>query len=214
MRVKTDIRTLSANLLSLFDSRTASDEALGSVWYDNAHKLVLEWADTYSLPIATVASVVAAISPQVEWSRNLIIADDILAGRPASIGGAIRLNIDKAIRIRNGRLTSTLDVMPGGPKVASFAANLSGDLSVVTVDTHASQAALNNPLATVRLNWKHYTEFAEAYRYAAFKANREPAVFQAIIWHIWKRLHPTATKRVARRQWIPIGEDQMGFIEP
>ena len=90
---------LEHNLLSLYRTATAEDTSKGLAWYPSAHQIVCEWAETYRLPIATVACVVSALSPQCEWSRNLIVADDLLAGRAPSVGGPLPSNIVKAERI-------------------------------------------------------------------------------------------------------------------
>lgn len=194
------------NLLKLYRSATPEDIRLGSRWYEDAHRIVIEWADTYGFSIATVACVIAAISPHCGWNRNLIIADDILAGRAQSIGGALHLNVRKAERIRDDRADDTIPYFPQGPKVKSFAHNLAGDWSCVTVDTHATQAALNDVLATVYLKWQPYHCFAACYCLAAAKLGIEPAVFQAIIWHVWKRRYPWGKKQKIRQQWSVCGE--------
>lgn len=195
------------NLLHLYrHETTVADCSLGNDWYDNAHRMMQEWSDSYGFSIATCACVTAAISPQCEWSRNLIIADDILAGRIPSIYGALPLNVSKAQRIANDRASNMLDYFPQGPKVSSFACNLAGDYDVVTVDTHAVQAACGDVEVTISLHWPAYAVFAEAYQRAAIKAHLQPAVFQAIIWHTWKRLHPRVSKIQRRRQWHVVGE--------
>src|SRR5206468_38808 len=107
-----------------------------------------------------------------------------------------RLSLDNRMRY----------AFPFGPKVNSFARNLSGDDTVVTVDTHAMQAALNDVKSTYTLKWGPYNIFARCYVDAAKRIGRAPAEFQAILWFTWKRLHPPASKRAARQQWSVIGE--------
>src|SRR4029077_7900646 len=127
---------LQRNLLHLWrKDTTREDRYAGLNWYPNAHHIMVEWSETYDYSIATTACVTSALSPQIAWERNLIIADDILAGRIPSIG-ALRLNVRKAERSRDDRAGQTLPYFPHAPKVASFACNLAGDYSIVTVDTH------------------------------------------------------------------------------
>lgn len=194
------------NLTALYNDATVVDRVDGQDWYPNAHRIVIDWSATYGYSIATTASVIAALSPQVSWEHNLIIADDVLAGRAPSLRGYIRRNLTSAECIRDNRLSNTLATMPHGPKVASFACNLAGDFQMVTVDTHATQAALADVKATVSLHWPAYAAFAEAYRLAAWQLNLEPATFQAIIWHAWKRLYPRVKKINLRKQWEVVGE--------
>jgi hypothetical protein len=201
------IPEMARNLRHLYRKETTlADIALGSVWYDDANRIMREWADTYRCTIASCANVTAAISPQCDWTRNVIIADDILAMRPPSIGGAIHSNIAKAIALRDNPGFDTRVVFKSGPKVYAFSRNLSGDYSVVTVDTHATQAALGDVEVTIGLKQASYDCFAEAYRLAAVSVKLEPAVFQAIIWHTWKRLYPRVTKIQRRTQWSAMGE--------
>lgn len=194
------------NLLHLFHTASPSARYAGSVWYRDARRIVHDWAETYDYTPDTVAAVIAALSPQMDWNRNLIVADDILAGRAPSVGGALFANVRKAISLRDGDQTAPLAqrmvrTFPYGPKVYSFAANLAGDNAAVTVDTHAVQAAFNDVRLDVRLNWEHYRIVAVAYALAAQRVNVLAATFQAIIWHVWKEKNPPASKRLARREF-------------
>jgi hypothetical protein len=195
------IPEMTRNVLEVYRQATEQEHADGLSWYPRAHQIMIEWAEHYGYSIATAACVTAALSPQLQWERNLILADDVLAGRAASIGGVLRSNWGKAERVRDERIGSLLEVFPGGPKVNSFAANLAGDYSIVTVDAHAAQAALADVLFVKGLPWAPYACIAAAYRAAAKHAGIEPAHLQAVTWLVWKRLHPAAKKREVRRQW-------------
>ena len=192
-----------ANIAGVFSQASADERSRGERWYPLAHAIVCEWADSYGRSIANVASIIAAISPQCEWSRNLIIADDVLAGRAPSIGGALQANLRNAERIRDERLPNTLTVFKVGCKVANFAVNLAGDyVNAVTVDTHAAQIAAGSPAANLRVGtWAQYEPVASAYKLAAGRLGIEPATLQAITWVTWKRLYTPERKRVIRRRY-------------
>lgn len=196
---------IERNLLALYRQATADDIAAGVGWYPRTHSLMRQWADIYGHSIATVACITAALSPQCEWSRNLAAAHQVL-NRSALSGGVLRSCLRKAERIRDERAGDTLAYFPSGPKVHAFARNLAGDWAAVTVDTHAMQAALGDVQANYALPWRPYGVFVGCYRRAACRVAVEPAIFQAIIWHVWKRLYPTARKQQLRRQWDVIGE--------
>lgn len=209
-------KELVHNLLNIYGQADASDVEQGIVWYPEAQRIVREWSSHYRYSIDTVACVVASLSPQLEWKRNLVIADDVLASRVPSIGGVLMSNLRKAETLRDRDYQQELGyslsarmlaVFPQGPKVNSFAYNLAGDMRMVTVDTHACQAALNNPLATVRLGWTPYKIFTECYAHAAVEVDRQPAEFQAIVWHVWKRLYPRVWKIQHRTQWFNISTE-------
>jgi hypothetical protein len=188
------------NITAVYRAATVDETQRGKLWYPMAHNIVVEWADTFGRSIANVACIVAALSPQLEWTRNLIIADDILRGNAPSIGGTLQVNLRKACAIRDDRATDTAGYFKQGCKVRSFAANLAGNFEVVTVDTHAGQIAAGNPSANVRVDiWRKYEPVASAYVEAAKRLKLQPAELQAITWLTWKRLFPAERKRVIRR---------------
>lgn len=211
------------NLLKAYRQVLDVDKLEGSAWYPLAQSIVKQWSEHYRYSVDTVAAVVAAISPQVEWSRNLIIADDVLAQRVPSVGGVLHVNLRKAERLRDSDYrtmrqwdsdsskvwdldTRMLEQFPTGPKVLNFARNLAGDMSAVTVDTHALQCALNDPLSMVDIRPAIYTVIAECYMDTASVAQLSPATFQAILWHSWKRRYPRTWKIQHRTQWSAMGE--------
>lgn len=196
---------MRANLCRLYKSATPADIAAGSAWYPSARRIIAEWSVSYGFTIPTTACVVAALSPQCDWARNLVIADDMLAGRPPSIG-ALRSNVDKAAAILRDCATSVDGYFKSAPKVNAFARNLAGCNETVTVDTHALQAALFDVKVTLGLKAAYYGVFSQAYQDAARACGLQPAEFQAIIWHTWKRRYPPERKRQHRRQWDAMGE--------
>lgn len=199
------------NLLALYHNASTQARADGASWYPDARRIVNEWSATYELSRERVASVVAALSPQCEWSRNLIIADDILAERAVSVGGALHVNIGKARTLRQAQRTylaptddafaDMLLLFPCGPKVNCFARNLAGDDTIVTVDTHAIQAAFDDVRVTINPKWTPYRIIAECYAVAAREVAIPPATFQAIIWHAWKETHSRVSKIQDRKRW-------------
>ena len=192
------------NLVRLYESASPTARADGALWYPRARAIVDEWSAHYGVPRNTVAMVIAALSPQVEWSRNLIMSDDVLAQRPLSVRGAFIRNEMKARQIREDRsehLSTLMTLFPQGPKVNSFAWNLAGHDTIVTVDTHAVQAALDDPTTTVTLRWAPYKVFAECYATAAARVGLSAAAFQAVCWLAWKERYPRMRKHALRKRW-------------
>lgn len=201
------------------------DRIEGSGWYPLAQGIVRQWSKHYGYTVDTVAAVVAAISPQVEWTRNLVIADDVLAHRPPSIGGVLHVNLRKAEQLRDKDRESIQNAasiahglpvwtlrarmgyqFPTGPKVLNFALNLAGDMDAVTIDTHAFQCALDDPLSTIGIRPIIYAVVADCYRTVADELAISPATFQAVLWHYWKRRYPRTWKLQQRRQWHVVGD--------
>lgn len=194
------------NLAKLWRARTDADTLDGLAWYPKAHKLVCEWSEYFGLPIATVACIVSALSPQCEWSLNLIAADDVLHDRALSAYGPLPANVRKARAILRDKGVTTVPYFPYGPKVATFAVNLAGNYEVATIDTHALQAAFSDVTVVRSLHWTAYSIVSQAYVNAAHRVDVEPACFQAVLWHTWKRLYPRVSKIQCRTQWHTIGE--------
>lgn len=185
------------NIATVFEQSFESEREDGRLWYPRAHKIVCDWAETFERSIANVACVVAALSPQCEWERNLIIADDILRGDQPSIGGAIHSFVRIAERVRDDRAWGLRPYFKQGCKVQSFAANLAGNYDIVTVDTHACEIAVGSLDGRVRVDkWQTYGPVALAYVDAAhaLDCDLKPAELQAITWLTWKRLHPRTEK--------------------
>ena len=190
---------MRANVAHVYSLATADDVARGEQWYPLAHGIVTEWADTFGRSLANVACVIAALSPQNYWHRNLIQADDVLHGLDVSIRG-IEANIRKARAIYRDNATDTLPYFPTGYKVRAFACNLAGDSNIVTVDTHALQILAGNPIARLRVrSWTAYAEYASAYVDVAQRVKLAPATLQAITWVTWKRLYSPEDKRAIIR---------------
>ena len=205
------LSAMRRNLRTLYRRHaTKADIAQGAAWYPAARSIMADWSASYSVSVETCAAVTAALSPQCSWPRNLIAADDVLSNRAVSVGGPLPANVRKARRL----LDDTTDYptladrmrhyFPHGPKVNSFAHNLAGADSVVTIDTHAAQAALDDLHFDVIRGWLQYALFAQAYTDTAQSFGLLPTSFQASVWLIWKRLHPAGKKRYTRRQWVNI----------
>ena len=160
--------TMIHNIVSVYRLATTDEHARGRQWYPLAHSIMADWSTTFDRSIANVACVTAALSLQVSWERNLVIAADVLSGNPPSIGGCILRFVRAAERIRDEHATDTVSYFKQGCKVRSFAANLAGAYDVVTVDTHGAQIAVGDPAANLRVDtWHRYEPVARAYVSAA-----------------------------------------------
>lgn len=188
---------MASNVLTLYTQASEGARYDGLSWYPAARRIMREWSSHYGYSVDTCACVTAALSPQVEWTRNLIMADDMLAHRALSIGGALQANITKALRIRDEQTTvaGLYAIFPQGPKVNCFAANLAGDDSVVTIDGHAFQACMNDPSLSFGFRWNHYAEISKVYVDVAHDLGIAPTALQAVTWCAWRERWPRETKK-------------------
>jgi len=133
------------------------------------------------------AGVIAALSPQMPWERNAV-----LARRTYELGyvpgGQTGNNVAKAERILAGE--DPLDVL-GGDKVRAFYRAIVGEDAVV-IDRHAFDAAIGaectDETRRVLMRVGVYERFSEAYVEAASTALIPASALQAIVWLAWRRL--------------------------
>jgi hypothetical protein len=179
--------TVEARALAILADASEGSVRDGMEWYWRANSVALVLAEKASVTTATAAAIIAALSPRVRWSANLVDASAILDGE---LDGFMALgsNIVKAWRILEGEHPS---VILGGRKVRSFwqnIANPSASLDV-TLDIHMLRALvpagywehMNEPynfLARVGV----YDAVADGVRNAAEESVLAPHELQAIIW--------------------------------
>lgn len=186
-----DFKPTIDNILSVY--RAARDEqiAAGMNWYPNAHTFALAIANG---DLVKGAGVIAALSPQTQWSLNMTIASRAFVEGFAS--GQTGANCAKADRILNGEHPD--DVLgwnnpkaKSGHKVRNFYRNIVLPTGFeVTIDRHAFDIAVGfetdskarGQLGRVGM----YDLFADTYREAASLVGVAPAVLQAVTWSVWR----------------------------
>lgn len=189
------------NILAVFFTATDSEILHGSRWYADALQVCAAVSRSTGLPLATVAGVTAALSPNNRWARNQ--ADAAALCRAFSAGtladaAAVKVttfngNKQKALKILSG--DSPLDVL-GGLKVRAFYQCIIGE-PAVCIDGHAYAIWLGQYVPTTKtpkLSPKLYASIAAAYAQAAQTINTvtgehySAAQVQAITWSVWQRI--------------------------
>lgn len=66
------------NLLWLHDKFPEGLRDTSSKWYDGARKITEEWADQYGYPREAIAGTMAALSPQMDWFKNVSLAKRVI----------------------------------------------------------------------------------------------------------------------------------------
>lgn len=184
-----EIKPTVDNILSVY--RAARDEqvAAGLRWYPDARTFAL--AISYG-DLRTGAGVVAALSPQMSWQRNMVVASRAFVEGFAS--GNTGANNEKANRILNGEKPVEVlgkNLPKSGHKVFNFYHNICDPMSdFVTIDRHAFDVALGertgdatrSKLSRVGV----YDLFADCYRETAKLVGIPVAALQAITWIVWR----------------------------
>jgi len=188
------------SILAVFFSASQADIIEGENWYFRANLIASEIGQRYGLDQHVVAGVIAALSPNNRWSRN--VADTEALVKAFQLGDvnlkAVKVstfgeNKDKAIRILGGE--DPRDVL-GGLKVRAFYECIVGG-NQVCVDGHAYSIWLGQRVATSstpKISPKLYERIANDYCLAASQINEitdssyTPSQIQAITWVVWRNL--------------------------
>ncbi len=188
------------NILKTYRKATHDDISNGLEWYDRAKREAQGIAKETGLPLSTVIGVMAALSPNNKWERNVSNTLDLCqayvdGGFPQDVKVSTYHKMkDKAWSILEDHLTSDSDILErlNGQKIRSFYSNIKG-LSEVTIDGHALNIArgYREGLTSDKTNIgvKAYRELQEAYVRAAKRVGVKPHEMQAITWTTWKREH-------------------------
>lgn len=180
--------TMTHRILTTFDAATEDQYSDGLTWYNTAHHLAVRLDPEHPM---RSAGVISALSPQMDWARNMFLAERTYAEGKAY--GCLGTSCRKANDILNGdgNIFDILKVL-NAPKTQSFAITIADpeEPNVVVIDRHAvaialGRAATDEDMAT--LNRKGaYEWYADAYRAAAKQADVLPSTMQATTWVVWR----------------------------
>lgn len=182
----------AARILEVFNMATIDELDEGLRWYHDANALARTLDPTRP---SRAAGVIAALSPMMNWDRNIMLA--VRAYDDGKASGALYRNVEKANAILAG--SEPLDVL-GGEKVRNFFMAITDPDSTTAacIDRHAFDIAVGrvtNDDSRMRLSRVGvYESFQDAYRRAARTLTREtgvlhtPAAVQAVTWVVWRRL--------------------------
>lgn len=189
------------NILAVFFKATDLETINGAEWYPAANHAAQIMAARYSVTLETVAGVIAALSPNNKWERNLTDADSVI--RAYSMGGhdaadSIKVGTYNANKIKSLAILSGADCLQilGGLKVRAFYDCIIGGDSVC-VDGHAYAIWTGGYIPTTKtpkITPKLYDAISADYRLAATTINSilhaeySAAQIQAITWLTWRRI--------------------------
>jgi hypothetical protein len=186
------------NILKVYRRATPEDTANGLEWYDRAKRHAKAISTKYFIHTHTVIGVMAALSPNNRWERNVKdtermvwawVKGEDLSDFKVSCYNTMK---QKAWSILEDDLTDDDDILTrlNGQKIRSFYSNIRG-LDEVTIDGHAYNIALGirQGLTSDKTNMgkKLYREMQSAYVKAAKRVGVKPHELQAITWTTWKR---------------------------
>ena len=192
------------NIIKIYKLATPEEKRDGIVWYANAYSDCNRIALDLSVPVHIVTGVVAALSPNNKWDRNVTNARELIQ---AFVNGDDMDSVKvSTYHTMKKKAWSILEDMPdhegvvvllNGQKIVSFYRNIMGD-DTCTVDGHAKNIYYGerHGLTDDRTNVgkKEYKTISDAYVKAGKRVRvngRSLKAFeiQAITWVVWRRIH-------------------------
>lgn len=198
-----------SNILKVYNLATELERAEGIAWYNDANKICKRLARKYKQPVKIVCYVMAALSPNNKWQRNITDCERVLRtfvsgeltertveyyqGNKEALKGlacTYTANVLKAYNILRDGDISYLK----GLKTTNFAQNIFQPKNDnVTIDYHAISIAIGvrHTIESVESKYfkgKHYEELANAYREAGRQVGLKASELQAITWVAWRNL--------------------------
>jgi hypothetical protein len=168
--------TMTARLVKLYEGAPQEVRNAGSTWYADAQSAARDMAKEHRTTEAVAAGVIAALSPRINWVRNLAVARLVLARR--KVTGVFQASLNKARRILAG--ARPLGVL-SGPKTRAFYRALRGDQDAAVIDVWMLRAVR---YANDKVSAIDYERITQALAKAASRVGVTIARMQAIIWTV------------------------------
>mgnify|MGYP003663188375 FL=1 len=196
----------SANITAMYKLATPDEVKAGLDWYANAHTEALTIANRFEIPLTTVVGVIAALSPNNKWERNITNASDLIA---AYLDGeaveSVKVSTyhtmrNKAWSILDDQLQCSSEILTrlNGQKIKSFYECIMGFEWGICIDGHALNIWRNERYALTsdktNIGKRLYAEIQADYLeagVATFFHGRALTAYemQAITWTVWRRVH-------------------------
>ena len=176
-----------SNILEVYNQASPLDIAEGLRWYTSAKRECSNLARRNGISLKQAIGIVAALSPRVNWGRNVVAAQNLIRGIAGEGFGANKV---KAHKILEG--SDPKDILRGN-KVTAFYSNISrpSTSQEVTIDRWAIRVTLGADHWSEKVNTptpKQYLQLGNEYREVAALVGLKPLELQAITWVTIKRL--------------------------
>lgn len=188
------------NILKVYRQATQQEHERGTKWYADAKAQAQEIANLHDVPLRIVVGVIAALSPNNKWDRNLKDASNMIAvflrGDPVDVCKPCTYTKmrDKAWTVIEQMPQDDASVMKvlNGQKIVSFFSNIMGHDNC-TIDGHAYNIAKGKRVTLTDnetgMGKAEYQKMQAAYTRAAKRVGLKVYELQAITWVVWKRIH-------------------------
>ena len=193
-------------IVAKFTLATSQEVQLGVDWYPSALDIANRIGVKYDLSAETVAGVIASLSPNNKWERNIVDAENIIKCWRAGGTRTDMLNVKvctygkmkaKAVDILT-RDIPIVEILNGKKIIEFFNCITNPALNDVCIDGHAYSVWFGQRLTMKEvpaIGKKLRSQIKTDYRDATAFINEElgtyyaPATIQAITWVTHKRIH-------------------------
>ena len=196
------------SIVAMYFQSNILDREMGSQWYHNAYSVCVTLGEKYGFSPNTVAGVIAALSPNNKWERNVEDAEAMLRAYCYEIPFesvsvcSYSANKDKAITIIEMMLESDeliCKVLRGNKTIAFYLCIAKdGKSDTPCIDGHAYNVwngSVTNLKEVPAMSDKTFRKIQDAYRDAAKLISEvsgkvhTAAQVQAITWVAYRRIH-------------------------
>jgi len=184
------------NITSVYRDADAVQYNEGLVWYPDAQKAAHDIAAKYGIAVYIVVAVIAALSPNNKWARNVINADALIGAFLRGDGiDAVKVSTYHAMKKKAWDILAARPDYDGakrmlkGQKITSFFCDIMGEFNV-TIDGHARNIAYDEKVGLTddrtNIGVREYRALQAAYEEAARRVGLMPYQLQAITWRVWR----------------------------
>ena len=199
-------RANSRHIVGMLGLASAADIEQGKQWYQNAYDIALRFIHTYpELRLGQAIGVIAALSPNNKWARNVADAEAMIKlwhqGIDPRIAKVCTFNNNKQkaaciLELESVDTENIQDIL-SGQKVVAFFRCISGFTDTVCIDGHAFAIFMGERIPITQTPsigkglWDAITRsyiLAAAKSYDICGVKLTPAQVQAVTWVTYRRL--------------------------
>jgi len=187
------------NIMACYRAADSVQVAEGLLWYEEAQKAAHIIAVKYDVPVYIVVAVIAALSPNNKWSRNVANAATLIAAFIRGDGiDSVKVSTYHKMKAKAWDILAARPDYDGakrmlkGQKITSFFMDIMGEFNV-TIDGHARNIAYDERVGLTddrtNIGVREYRALQSAYEAAAQRLGLMPYQLQAITWRVWRDRH-------------------------
>jgi len=187
------------NIMACYRAADSVQVAEGLLWYPDAQKSAHNIAAKHGVPVYIAVAVIAALSPNNKWARNLTNADALIGAFVNGDGiDAVKVSTYHKMKQKAWDILAARPDYDGakrmlkGQKITSFFCDIMGEFNV-TIDGHARNIAYDERVGLTddrsNIGVREYRALQAAYEEAARRLGLMPYQIQAITWRVWRDRH-------------------------